>query len=124
MDANGDIYLGTATPAGIRCATKPITTRAKPTCGADGVRCGPQGTPVEWVEEESYFFRLSAYQDRLLALYEDNPDFIAPDERRNEVISFVKCGLQDLSISPHHLRLGHSGARRRRATSCMSGSMR
>ncbi|ASY56700.1 methionine--tRNA ligase [Sinorhizobium sp. CCBAU 05631] len=65
----------------------------------DGVRYGPQGTPVEWVEEESYFFRLSAYQDKLLKLYEDNPDFIGPAERRNEVISFVKSGLKDLSVS-------------------------
>ena len=66
---------------------------------ADGVRYGPQGTPVEWVEEESYFFRLSAYQDKLLKHYEDNPDFIGPAERRNEVISFVKSGLKDLSVS-------------------------
>ncbi|QRM55503.1 methionine--tRNA ligase [Sinorhizobium sp. BG8] len=65
----------------------------------DGVRYGPQGTPVEWVEEESFFFRLSAYQDRLLKHYEDNPDFIGPSERRNEVISFVKSGLKDLSMS-------------------------
>ena len=66
---------------------------------ADGVRYGPQGTPVEWVQEESYFFKLSEYQDRLLKLYEDNPDFIGPAERRNEVISFVKSGLKDLSVS-------------------------
>lgn len=66
---------------------------------ADGVRYGPQGTPVEWVEEASYFFKLSAYQDRLLQHYEDNPDFIGPAERRNEVISFVKSGLRDLSMS-------------------------
>ncbi len=66
---------------------------------ADGVRYGPQGTPVEWVEEASYFFKLSAYQDRLLKHYEDNPDFIGPAERRNEVISFVKSGLRDLSMS-------------------------
>ncbi len=65
----------------------------------DGVRYGPQGTPVEWVEEESYFFRLSAYQERLLAHYEANPDFVGPDERRNEVVSFVRGGLRDLSIS-------------------------
>ncbi|TCT30239.1 methionine--tRNA ligase [Martelella mediterranea] len=65
----------------------------------DGVRYGPQGTPVEWVEEESYFFRLSAYQDRLLKLYEDQPDFIGPVERKNEIVSFVKSGLHDLSIS-------------------------
>ncbi|MBZ0215822.1 MAG: methionine--tRNA ligase, partial [Fimbriimonadaceae bacterium] len=65
----------------------------------DGVRYGPQGSPVEWVEEESYFFRLSAYQDRLLAHYDANPEFIGPKERRNEVVSFVKGGLKDLSIS-------------------------
>ncbi|MDM9629791.1 methionine--tRNA ligase [Rhizobium sp. S152] len=66
---------------------------------ADGVRYGPQGTPVEWVEEASYFFKLSEYQDKLLALYEAEPDFIGPAERRNEVIAFVKSGLKDLSIS-------------------------
>ena len=66
---------------------------------ADGVRYGPQGSPVEWVEEASYFFKLSAYQDRLLQHYEDNPDFIGPAERRNEVMSFVKSGLRDLSMS-------------------------
>jgi methionyl-tRNA synthetase len=66
---------------------------------ADGVRYGPQGTPVEWVEEESYFFRLSAFAERLLAHYEAVPDFIGPAERRNEVMSFVRSGLRDLSIS-------------------------
>ncbi len=65
----------------------------------DNVRYGPQGTPVDWVEEETYFFRLSAYQDRLLALYEERPEFIGPPERRNEVVSFVRSGLKDLSIS-------------------------
>jgi methionyl-tRNA synthetase len=65
----------------------------------DNVRYGPQGTPVEWVEEESYFFRLSAYQERLLAHYAANPDFIGPAERRNEVVSFVEGGLKDLSVS-------------------------
>ena len=65
----------------------------------DNIRYGPQGTPVEWVEEESYFFRLSAYQDKLLALYESQPNFIGPNERRNEVMSFVRSGLKDLSIS-------------------------
>ncbi|MDR0677719.1 MAG: methionine--tRNA ligase [Holosporaceae bacterium] len=59
----------------------------------------PSGAPVEWMEEESFFFRLSSYQDKLLELYEKNPDFIAPVARRNEVISFVKSGLKDLSIS-------------------------
>jgi methionyl-tRNA synthetase len=69
------------------------------TVGEDNIRRGPQGTPVEWVDERSYFFKLSAYQDRLLQLYEDQPDFIGPDTRRNEIISFVKSGLRDLSIS-------------------------
>jgi methionyl-tRNA synthetase len=69
------------------------------TVGDDKVRRGPTGTPVEWVEEESYFFRLSAYQDRLLALYRDHPDFVLPEVRLNEVASFVKRGLQDLSVS-------------------------
>jgi methionyl-tRNA synthetase len=59
----------------------------------------PSGAPVEWVEEPSYFFRLSAWGEKLLDHYQRNPDFIAPTSRRNEVISFVKGGLQDLSIS-------------------------
>jgi methionyl-tRNA synthetase len=67
--------------------------------GEDGVRLGPTGTPVEWVEEESYFFRLSAYQEPLLKLYRDHPDFVLPQARMNEVASFVRGGLQDLSIS-------------------------
>jgi methionyl-tRNA synthetase len=57
------------------------------------------GTPVEWVEEESYFFKLSEYQQKLLDLYEKVPDFVMPKERLNEVASFVRGGLQDLSIS-------------------------
>jgi methionyl-tRNA synthetase len=57
------------------------------------------GTPVEWVEEESYFFRLSAYRQKLLDLYEKHPDYVLPRERLNEVASFVRGGLQDLSIS-------------------------
>jgi len=59
----------------------------------------PTGAPVEWVEEPSYFFRLSAFQDRLLDLYESNPDFVGPKSRLNEVKSFVKGGLRDLSVS-------------------------
>ncbi|GAK46753.1 methionyl-tRNA synthetase [Tepidicaulis marinus] len=67
--------------------------------GDDGKKYAPTGTPVEWIEEESYFFRLSAYADRLLELYEKHPDFILPETRRNEVVAFVKRGLNDLSIS-------------------------
>jgi len=65
----------------------------------DGSWRAPTGTPVEWIEEESYFFRLSAYQDRLLAHYEANPTFISPETRKNEIVSFVRSGLNDLSIS-------------------------
>lgn len=65
----------------------------------DGKKISPFGAECEWVEEESYFFRLSKWQDPLLKLYNDNPDFIAPQSRRNEVMSFVKGGLKDLSVS-------------------------
>jgi methionyl-tRNA synthetase len=57
------------------------------------------GSSVEWIEEESYFFRLSKWQDKLLDYYEKNHDFISPKSRKNEVVSFVKSGLKDLSIS-------------------------
>ena len=57
------------------------------------------GSPVEWVEEESYFFKLSKWQDKLLNLYENNQNFILPKSRKNEVINFVKSGLKDLSVS-------------------------
>jgi methionyl-tRNA synthetase len=66
---------------------------------ADGKKTAPTGAPVEWVEEPSYFFRLSDWGEWLLDFYEKNPDFIGPATRRNEVMSFVKGGLQDLSIS-------------------------
>ena len=66
----------------------------------------PTGAPVEWVEEPSYFFRLSAWQDRLLAFYEENPDAVMPASRRNEVISFVKGGLLDLSVSRTSFKWG------------------
>ncbi len=65
----------------------------------DGKKLAPTGAEVEWVEEESYFFRLSDYQDDLLEFYKNHPDFILPVSRRNEVMSFVAGGLQDLSIS-------------------------
>jgi methionyl-tRNA synthetase len=67
--------------------------------GEGGVRLSPQGTPVEWTAEESWFFRLSAFQDRLLAFYAEHPEFIRPESRRNEIVSFVSGGLSDLSIS-------------------------
>ena len=67
--------------------------------GEGGEKLSPQGTPVEWTAEETWFFRLSRYQDKLLALYRDNPDFIRPESRRNEVLRFVEAGLKDLSVS-------------------------
>ena len=73
--------------------------------GPEG-KVGPTGAPVEWVEEPSYFFRLSAWEDRLLALYDSQPDFILPSARRNEVVSFVKGGLRDLSISRTSFKWG------------------
>ena len=66
----------------------------------------PTGAPVEWVEEPSYFFDLSKWQDKLLAHYEAHPDFIMPESRRNEIISFVKGGLKDLSVSRTSFRWG------------------
>ena len=65
----------------------------------DGKRIAPSGAEVEWVEEPSYFFKLSEWGDKLLAFYDANLDFILPESRRNEVVSFVKGGLKDLSIS-------------------------
>ena len=64
-----------------------------------GEKLSPQGSEVEWTVEETWFFRLSAYQDRLLAHYRADPDFIRPESRRNEVLRFVEGGLTDLSVS-------------------------
>jgi methionyl-tRNA synthetase len=97
MKANGDIYLGRY--EGWYSVRDEAFYDEKEIVESDGVKLSPQGTPVEWTVEESWFFRLSAYEDRLLALYEAQPDFIRPDTRRNEIVSFVKGGLSDLSIS-------------------------
>jgi methionyl-tRNA synthetase len=98
MQAAGDIYLGKyAGWYSVRDEAYYDESELKQ--GADGSKLSPQGAPVEWVEEESYFFRLSAYQDKLLAYYAAHSDFIGPDARANEVKSFVRGGLQDLSVS-------------------------
>ena len=90
---NGDIYLGSYSGwYAVRDEAFYAESEIK-----DGI--APTGAPVEWVEEPSYFFRLSAYQDKLMAFYEANPDFVAPKSRFNEVKSFVKGGLLDLSVS-------------------------
>ncbi len=65
----------------------------------EGQKCAPSGAPVEWVEEESYFFRLSDFGEKLLAFFETHPDFVQPKSRYNEVKAFVEGGLKDLSIS-------------------------
>ncbi|MFA4994373.1 MAG: methionine--tRNA ligase [Bdellovibrionales bacterium] len=67
--------------------------------GSNGKKIAPSGAECEWVEEPSYFFKLSAWGDRLLKFYDENPDFIGPAARRNEVINFVKSGMRDLSVS-------------------------
>ncbi len=97
MLANGDIYLSKY--AGWYSVRDEAYYDESETRIENGVRLGSLGTPVEWVEEESYFFKLSAYQDKLLKLYADVPDFVLPKERANEVASFVRGGLNDLSIS-------------------------
>src|SRR6266576_1626922 len=98
MEANGDIYLDKYS-GWYSVRDEAYYDEDETKLDDKGVRVGPQGTPVEWVEEESYFFRLSAYQQMLLDLYDRHPDFVRPRERFNEVIAFVKGGLQDLSIS-------------------------
>ena len=98
MAAQGDIYLGSY--AGWYSVRDEAYFAEEETEVRDGVRVAVStGAEVVWTEEESYFFRLSAYQDRLLELYREHPEFIGPDVRRNEVASFVAGGLNDLSIS-------------------------
>ncbi|HLL74431.1 MAG TPA: methionine--tRNA ligase [Pyrinomonadaceae bacterium] len=82
------------------CATfKTEDEYAKPEREGDAPKCLVHETPLDRVSEESYFFRLSDYDEALLALYESRPGFVWPESRRNEVKSFVRAGLQDLSVS-------------------------
>ena len=105
LKENGHIYLGKY--AGwYAVRDEAFYAEDELTKNADGTRTAPSGAEVEWVEEPSYFFDLSKWQDRLLAFYEANPDFIAPNSRRNEVISFVKGGLHDLSVSRTSFKWG------------------
>ena len=98
MEANGDIYLDKY--AGwYSVRDEAYYAESETQLNEQKVRVASKtGTPVEWVEEESYFFRLSAYADKLLKLYQ-KPNYVLPKERLNEVASFVRGGLQDLSIS-------------------------
>ena len=99
MEANGDIYL--AKYAGwYSVRDEAYYDEAETVVGPDGGRRSIKtDTPVEWMEEENYLFRLSNYQDRLLKLYAEQPDFLGPETRMNEVASFVRSGLKDLSMS-------------------------
>ena len=96
--ASGNIYLGHY-EGWYAVRDEAFYDEDELTIRPDGSKVGPSGAPVEWVREPSYFFKLSEWQDRLLQLYENEPDFILPAGRRNEVLSFVRGGLRDLSIS-------------------------
>ena len=97
---NGAIYKGSYT--GQYCFNCELyVTDAEP-----GAPCPDCGRPTETVTEENYFFKLSGYEDKLLKFYEDNPGFIRPETRRNEVLSFVRGGLKDISISRSNLKWG------------------
>jgi methionyl-tRNA synthetase len=98
MKANGDVYLSKyAGWYSVRDEAYFLEDELKD--GPDGAKLAPSGAPAQWVEEESYFFRLSTYADKLLAHYEAHPEFVTPETYRNEIVAFVKRGLADLSIS-------------------------
>lgn len=97
IEDNGHIYLGKY--AGWYSVRDEAFYAEDELQDVEGRKIAPSGHECDWVEEPSYFFRLSAWQDRLLELYETRPDFILPPSRRNEVVSFVKAGLKDLSVS-------------------------
>ena len=98
MEKAGDIYKGNY--AGwYSVRDEEFYTEQEIEENEKGEKVSPSGTPVEWFEEESYFFRLSGYQEKLLKHHRDNPHFLAPASRRNEVMRFLEGGLRDLSIS-------------------------
>ena len=98
MEANGDLYLGRY-EGWYSVRDEAFYDEKELIEGEGGQKLSPQATPVEWTVEESWFFRLSNYQEKLLDLYNSQPDFIQPDSRRNEIMRFVEGGLSDLSIS-------------------------
>ncbi len=98
LQENGAIYLG-AYEGWYAVRDEAFYDEEELITAPDGSKKAPSGAPVEWVIEPSYFFKLSAFQDKLLAHYEANPDFMAPQAKRNEILSFVRGGLKDLSIS-------------------------
>jgi methionyl-tRNA synthetase len=105
LEAAGEIYLG-GYEGWYAVRDEAFYDESELTVRPDGSRIAPSGATVEWVVEPSFFFRLSAWQDRLLNFYETHPDFIGPATRRNEVLSFVRGGLKDLSISRTSFRWG------------------
>ncbi len=98
MEANGDLYLDRY-EGWYSVRDEAFYDESELVDGEGGEKTSPQGTPVEWTVEESWFFRLSKYQDKLLALFNQHPEFLKPDSRRNEMIAFVSGGLRDLSVS-------------------------
>ena len=98
MEGNGDLYLDRY-EGWYSVRDEAFYDESELIEGEGDERLSPQGTPVEWTAEETWFFRLSKYQEPLLALYRDNPEFIRPESRRNEVVRFVEGGLKDLSVS-------------------------
>tara|TARA_R110000782_G_scaffold78276_5_gene155145 strand:+ start:24725 stop:26290 length:1566 start_codon:yes stop_codon:yes gene_type:complete len=98
MEANGDLYLDRY-EGWYSVRDEAFYDEKELVEGEGGIKLSPQGTPVEWNVEESWFFRLSRYQEPLLRLYAEHPEFIQPESRRNEVMRFVEGGLSDLSVS-------------------------
>jgi methionyl-tRNA synthetase len=98
MEAAGDLYLDRY-EGWYSVRDEAFYDESELVAGEGGEKLSPQGTPVEWTAEETWFFRLSKYQEPLLELYREQPDFIRPETRRNEVIRFVEGGLKDLSVS-------------------------
>ncbi len=98
MEASGDLYLDRY-EGWYSVRDEAFYDEKELVVGEGGEKLSPQATPVEWTTEETWFFRLSIYQDALLKFYSDNPDFIRPESRRNEVLRFVEGGLRDLSVS-------------------------
>jgi methionyl-tRNA synthetase len=98
MEAAGDLYLDRY-EGWYSVRDEAFYEDSELEAGEGGEKISPQGTPVEWTAEETWFFRLSKYQQRLLDHYSSNPGFIQPDSRRNEVLRFVEGGLKDLSVS-------------------------
>ncbi|MBV8458300.1 MAG: methionine--tRNA ligase [Acetobacteraceae bacterium] len=105
IDSAGYIYLGHY-EGWYAVRDEAFYDESELTSAAEGTKLAPSGAPVAWVREPSYFFRLSAFQEPLLRLYEEQPDFVLPPGRRNEVIRFVRGGLRDLSISRTSFRWG------------------